>query len=110
MILHKKFCENLVKLTFELLDVTEKIDFREKKYKTNKSVFKLYWCLETIYEFWDCINFADLKQIILRSKEISEYTIREKTAKILSRGFSDSDLLNAVNELRSDENYYVRRY
>ena len=106
----QKFCENLVKLTFELLDVTEKIDFREKKYKTNKSVFKLYWCLETIYEFWDCINFADLKQIILRSKEISEYTIREKTAKILSRGFSDSDLLNAVNELRSDENYYVRRY
>ena len=66
--------------------------------------------LETIYEFWDKINFTDLKQIILRSKAIEEYTIREKAAKILSRGFSDEDLISAQKELKNDRNYYVRRF
>ena len=105
----ENFCLRLVDLTFGLLDEVENIDFREKKYKTNKSVFKLYWCLETIYEFWDKICFEDLKQIILRSKGVNEYTIREKSAKLLSLGFDDEDLMRVKTELESDENYYVRR-
>ncbi|MCM1339671.1 MAG: hypothetical protein NC191_08375 [Muribaculaceae bacterium] len=106
----ENFCPRLVKLIFGLLDEVENIDFREKKYKTNKAVFKLYWCLETVYEFFDKIRFEDLKQIILRSKAINEYTIREKSAKILSRGFEDEELTCAKTELQADENYYVRRY
>ena len=104
------FCSQLVNLTFNLLDKIEEFNFQEGKYKVNKEVFKLYWCLETIYVFWDKINFRDLKQIILRSKNIQEYTIREKTAKILSRGFEDKDLQLAREELKSDANYYVRRF
>ena len=104
------FCPNLTNLTLEFLDEVEKIDFREKKYKTNKSVFKLYWCLETVYEFWDKIDYASLKQIILRSKGVNEYTIREKAAKILSYGFDDVELDCARKELQNDENYYVSRY
>ena len=104
------FCSNLVKMTIKLLDIIEKFDFMEGKYKVNKEVFKLYWCLETIYEFYDRIHFEDLKGIILRAKNIQEYTIREKTAKILSRGFEDSDLQNARQELKNDNNYYVRRF
>lgn len=104
------FCPQLVNLTFNLLDKIEEFNFQEGKYKVNKEVFKLYWCLETIYVFWDKINFRDLKQIILRSKNIQEYTIREKTAKILSRGFEDKDLQLAREELKSDANYYVRRF
>lgn len=106
----KIFCTNLINLTLDLLSKVEEFDFQEGKYKINKEVFKLYWCLETVYEFCDKIEFPFLKQIILRSKNVQEYTIREKAAKILSKGFEDSELLAAQQELRSDKNYYVRRY
>ena len=106
----EQFCSNLAKLSFDLLDKIEQFDFQDGKYKVNKEVFKLYWCLETIYEFYDKMNFADLKQIILRSKDIQEYTIREKAAKILTRDFEDTDLVHAKIELQNDKNYYVRRF
>ena len=104
------FCKHLVDLSFDLLDKIEKFDFQDGKYKVNKEVFKLYWCLETIYEFWDKVAFDDIKQIILRSKNIEEYTIREKAAKILTRCFDDEDLEKARTELKNDRNYYVRRF
>ena len=66
--------------------------------------------METVYEFWDKIDYASLKQIILRSKGVNEYTIREKAAKILSYGFDDVELDCARKELQNDENYYVSRY
>lgn len=103
------FCTNLAKLTNELLEIIEKFNFQEGKYKVNKEVFKLYWCLETIYEFYDKIDFNDLKQIIKRAKDVQEYTIREKVAKILTRNFQDADLASIKLELKKDSNYYVRR-
>ncbi len=104
------FCNGLVNLSMNLLDTIEQIDFFQGKYKVNKEVFKLYWCLETAYAFADKIDFEDLKEIVLRAKNIDEYTIREKTAKILSLGFDDSDLQLAQKELKKDTNYYVRRF
>lgn len=104
------FCANLVQLTLDLLDKVEEFNFQDGKYKVNKEVFKLYWCLETIYEFYEKIEFLDLKTILLRSKNVNEYTIREKAAKILSCGFTDRDLLLAQSELKNDPNYYVRRF
>lgn len=105
-----QFCQELVILTKDSLGKIEKDDFFEGKYKVNKEVFKLYWCLETIYVFWDKIKFEDLKEIILRTKDIQEYTIREKAAKILTRSFSDPELLKAKEALKNDSNYYVRRF
>lgn len=105
-----QFCQELVILTKDLLAKIEKDNFFEGKYKVNKEVFKLYWCLETIYVFWDKIKFEDLKEIILRTKDIQEYTIREKAAKILTRNFSDPELLKAKEVLKNDSNYYVRRF
>ena len=104
------FCQKLTVLTFDLLEKIEKFDFQDGKYKVNKEVFKLYWCLETIYEFYDKLNFEDLKQIILRAKEIDEYTIREKAARILTYKFEDEELADAKIELQNDKNYYVRRF
>ena len=101
-------CRNV--LTSDLPEKIEKFDFQDGKYKVNKEVFKLYWCLETIYEFYDKLNFEDLKQIILRAKEIDEYTIREKAAKILTYKFEDEELADAKIELQNDKNYYVRRF
>ena len=104
------FCEKLSSLTLKLLDIVEKFDFQDGKYKVNKEAFKLYWCLETIYLFWDKLNFIDLKEIIQRGANIGEYTIREKCAKILTRNFKDGDLIQIRQKLRNDSNYYVRRF
>ncbi len=104
------FCSGLSEMTKRYLDIVEKFNFQEGKYKVNKEVFKLYWCLETIYEFYDRINFEDLKEIIKRAKNIQEYTIREKAAKILSRKFNDPELEKIRQELKNDDNYYVRRF
>ncbi|MBR6301918.1 hypothetical protein IKR55_04180 [bacterium] len=104
------FCSGLSEMTKSYLDIVEKFNFQEGKYKVNKEVFKLYWCLETMYEFYDKINFEDLKEIIKRAKNIQEYTIREKAAKILSRKFDDSELEKIRQELKNDDNYYVRRF
>ena len=105
-----QFCPNLINLSFDLLDKIEEFDFQDGKYKVNKEVFKLYWCMETIFVFFDKINFADLKQIILRAKNINEYTIREKAAKILTNKFDDIELSQAKIDLQNDTNYYVRRF
>ncbi len=104
------FCPKLTDLTKDLLDKIKMFDFQEGKYKVNKEVFKLYWCLETIYIFYDKMEFDELKQILLDAKNIQEYTIREKAAKILTHEFSDIDLVRAKKELKNDKNYYVRRY
>lgn len=104
------FCGKLAQLSLELLNIVEKFDFQDGKYKVNKEAFKLYWCLECIYQFSDKIPFNLLKEILLRSKNIEEYTIREKTAKILTKISNDSELLQAKKELKCDKNYYVRRF
>ncbi len=106
----ENFCPKLVSLTNILLDKVNEFDFMQGKYKVNKEVFKLYWCLETIFVFWDKLDFSDLKQILLRAKDVEEYTIREKAAKILTKNFDDIELINAKKQLENDSNYYVRRY
>lgn len=107
---YNTFCPKLTKLTFQLLDIVEKFDFQDGKYKVNKEAFKLYWCLETIYVFWDKFDFKELKKIIKRSSDITEYTIREKAAKILTRNFEDIELSVIKEKLKKDSNYYVRRF
>ncbi len=104
------FCKILVETIYKLLDNIEKFDLQEGKYKVNKEIFKLYWCLEDMYEFIDFININDVKSILSRTKCINEYTIREKTAKILTKNFSDNVLLKIKEELKQDKNYYVKRY
>ena len=104
------FCEKLSNLTLKLVDVVEKFDFQDGKYKVNKEAFKLYWCLETIYVFWDKLDFIKLKEIIQKCSNIGEYTIREKCAKILTHDFEDDDLAQIRQKLKKDPNYYVRRF
>ena len=106
----RNFCEKLANLTLKLLDIVEKFDFQDGKYKVNKEAFKLYWCLETIYVFWDKMDFTKLKEILQRGSNIGEYTIREKCAKILTHDFEDKDLAKIKEKLKNDSNYYVRRF
>ena len=106
----KQFGEKLIEKSENLTDIIEKFDFQQGKYKVNKEVFKLYWCLETIYHFYEKINQNKLTALLLRTKNIQEYTIREKTAKILTKENSNPKLLIIKTELKNDPNYYVRRF
>ncbi len=104
------FTDKLSALIFELIDKIKDFDFQDGKYKVNKEVFKLYWCLEALNVYYNRIPVDILRKIILYTKNIDEYTIREKTAKILSNDVKDEILINARNELKNDKNYYVRRF
>ena len=104
------FCKKIAENIFELIKETEKFNIQDGKYKINKQIFKLYWLLEAVYEFYEYFDINTLKSILLKTKDIHEYTIREKTAKILSINFSDNELRCIQQELKNDKNYYVRRF
>lgn len=105
-----EFCGKLIEKTKISITKVKSFGIQDGKYKINKEVFKLYWYLETISEFLEFINTNILKKIIEETKEIKDYTIREKTAKILSKINDDEDLLKLKQELKNDQNYYVRRF
>lgn len=106
----RKFCDKLLGKTLNLAEEIKDFDFQEGKYKVNKEVFKLYWYLETIFEFYQFTDIEQLKKVLNITKSINEYTIREKTAKILSRNFNDENLTEMMQLLKNDTNYYVRRF
>ncbi|MBO6087486.1 hypothetical protein J6P92_03965 [bacterium] len=115
----EEFCSKLCYLTLELAKKAKNFDIQEGKYKVNKEIFKLYWYLETLSEFVDSAENLkvgrsgllsrqhNLEEILQEAKQVKDYTIREKVAKILSKTDNFSDL---KEELKNDENYYVRRY
>ncbi|MDR1168276.1 MAG: hypothetical protein LBK53_05220 [Heliobacteriaceae bacterium] len=103
------FCPKLTALTKEILEQVRNNEKANSGYKVNKEVFKLYWCLEALYEFCEFLPEASVKEILLNTKDIKEYTIREKTAKILTKSFDSPDLLKIRQDLKNDRHYYVRR-
>lgn len=103
------FCTKLIKNTNAIIKTVKNFDIQEGKYKTNKEIFKLYWSLETIYEFAQLIDIDVLTQTLSDTKNINDYTIREKTAKILSKIDKTEKLMQIKMELKNDDNYYVRR-
>ena len=102
-----KFCDLLVNLTTSLIEKIERFNINDGKYKINKEIFKLYWCLEAIYYFSGKINISELTNIISKTKNINEYTIREKTAKILTQNFNNEKLQKYKKELSLDRKSVV---
>lgn len=83
--------------------------FHQKRYVVSKRNFQLYWCMGALYNCVEDIEFKSLKDILFWCGEFYDYTIREKTAKILTK--IDSPELSELKEkLKNDENYYVRRF
>ena len=105
----KDFCTKLYQNTLNLAEKTKTFDIQDGKYKINKEIFKLYWYLETISEFTEHIDKSRLLDIIQETKGIFDYTIREKTAKILSKLEQYQEFSEIRKELKEDKNYYVRR-
>lgn len=105
----ENFCKKLEENAYNLSLQAKNFDIQEGKYKINKEIFKLYWYLEAIYEFSEYINENPLEQILLNAKEVDDYTIREKAAKIISKQ-KNVKFSYLKEELKNDKNYYVRRF
>ena len=103
----KIYLNKILEFIEETFNELDKFIFKDKKYLINKQLFKLYWCLEDLKLFIDIIDPNALFNILSRASEISEYTIREKTAIILSK-LDDKIFSPLKDKLASDENYYVR--
>ena len=103
-----KYAENLVDYIKEAFDGLDKIVFRDKKYTVNKQLFKLYWCLEGLNNYYEFLDKNLLKFILKKALEQNEYTVREKVAQILTNvNIEEFDDIRKILEL--DDNYYVKR-
>lgn len=102
------YAYNLTKYIYEAFDGLDKIIYKDKKYTINKQMFKLYWCLEGLKNYYQYIDEDELLKILSRSSKESEYTVREKSAQILA--LQTSKKFDSLKQLvKSDENYYVRK-
>ncbi len=104
----KFYTEGLFKIINEALKELSTFTFRDKKYKINKQIFKIYWALEGLIFFYQKADYCELKEIIKKCSELEEYTIREKCARLLTKICTDDELNSIKEKLSKDENYYVR--
>ena len=100
-----EYTEYLLQYSLQALNTLDAFGFRDKKYVVNKQLFKLYWCLESLRNFYQYAEEEQLLNVLTRSASQSEYTIREKVAQIVMLSDKYSDLQEL---LRNDNNYYVR--
>lgn len=99
----------LVRFLNEAFDEIAKIKFRDKKYVLNKQLFKMYWALEGLSEFYSYVDKTTLKNILAQILERPEYTIREKAAEIVIRLMPNDDFTQLFDRVSQDENFYVKR-
>lgn len=76
-----------------------------KNHAKNKLTFNLYWLLETI-SVLDVNNIKNLNEILTKTSNFLDYTIREKTALILSK--MENPPIELLQKLKEDENIYVK--
>ena len=83
---------------------------QNRSYVANKKNFNLYWNLEALSILANKITVNDdIVEIIKTTYKSNDYTIREKTAKLIS--VLKSDCFNDIIEtLKNDDNIYVKKY
>lgn len=95
-----------IKLTLDSLDNIKK----NRSYVANKKNFNLYWNLEALSVLGDKVKINDeIISIINATYKSNDYTIREKTAKLICSLNSDL-FINIIEILKKDENIYVKKY
>ena len=98
------FIENVIQRALAVTSTIENFEYKDRKYVTNKEVFKLYWYLETLGIFSE-IPAEELFPLLERTSKIEEYTIREKTARLLSK--LPPKMAEKLDGLNFDNNFYV---
>lgn len=96
---------NLSKFIREDSPFFENISKSNKNHAKNRLTFNLYWLLETI-SILDVNKIENLQEILTKTSNFIDYTIREKTAKILSKMEIKPPKL--LRKLKNDENIYVK--
>lgn len=98
------FIENVIQRALAVTSTIENFEYKDRKYVTNKEVFKLYWYLEVLGIFNE-LPAEKLFALLERTAKIEEYTIREKTARLLSK--LPPYLAEKLDGLNFDNNFYV---
>ncbi len=107
---------NEIKITLNNIDDKSK----SRSYVNNKKNFNLYWNLEALINIFfntKARNYTISKSIIESIIEIikityksKDYTIREKTAKLIGIIQYNNSLDGIITALKNDNNIYVRKY
>ena len=84
------------------------MDLTSKQYILSKKNFQLYWNLEALSLITEYVDYAVISDLLEYTSSFPDYTIREKSAKILSK-YDESDTIILKNKMLSDENYYVKK-
>lgn len=104
----RDFCEyfikNIITRALAVTGTIENFEYKDRKYVTNKEVFKLYWYLEVLSIFNE-LPAEKLFALLERTAKIEEYTIREKTARLLSK--LPPEMAEKLDGLNFDNNFYV---
>lgn len=104
----RDFCEyfikNIITRALAVTGTIENFEYKDRKYVTNKEVFKLYWYLEVLSIFNE-LPTEKLFALLERTAKIEEYTIREKTARLLSK--LPPEMAEKLDGLNFDNNFYV---
>ena len=101
------FLENLYKRIDIVFDEIERL---KKSNWYTKKIFNLYWCLETLGEI-NAPTDSNLISVLEKTCSFKEYTIREKSAFVLSKLDNSCQEITKLKEnLKNDENFYVKRY
>lgn len=112
----QKIAPMIIKKTNEILEKLSKFIRYDLKHKENKEksqknhaknklTFNLYWLLSAI-SVLNVDNLDNLEEILTKTSSFLDYTIREKTALILSK--MENPPKKLLQKLQQDENIYVK--
>ena len=97
--------ESLSEYIKSSLPYKENKEKSQKNHAKNKLTFNLYWLLSAI-AILDVNNIENIEKILTKTSDFLDYTIREKTALILSKMNNPPKKL--LQKLQQDENIYVK--
>ena len=103
-----EFCQYFTNKIFSraknVLDTIDNFTHKDRKYVTNKELFKLYWYLETLNIFTE-LSTTELFSLLKKTIKIEEYTIREKSANLFH--LLTIEQIKELKEINFDDNFYV---
>lgn len=116
-LIKEKIEEKIIENIFELLNEIEQFkntndDFFQnsqrntKSHAKNKKLFSLYWYLESLSACLSKKYSSKVLEILKKTINFHDYTIREKTAKILAK--MDDIPNDLLQKTKDDQNFYVK--
>lgn len=98
-------------LNIKIFEKSNKDDFLDSKkniknHAKNKKLFSLYWYLEALACCYTGRYSSEVLKILNYTLNFTDYTIREKTAKILAK--VDAAPYELLQKANNDQNFYVK--